>query len=423
MRSLPYAGGGVRRYPWPVIALHVLVTAHGVALGVIFPFISVILADFGFSPGEIGFISSLGAVGFTIAVPAWGHLADVRLGRPRTLQLCGLAGGAAIVALLLPLPPLLIVVMFLLFWIFESSWQPLSDAITVNALRGRDYARVRLWTSLGFAVAAIAAGQIYDRLGYSAAFVLLGGAALVMVIAASALPDVARADLSAHRRAAGQDEAAAGETPRGRRPTFSFGSSGVAMQVAPKLGLVLLASGLLHFGIISGFTFLSLRIEALGGTPGDIALASGVSAATEVPAMLVMGAVAARVGLRAVFTVSALLYAGCLLSWTVMDVPLAIVASRIVTGVAFSGVVVGVVMTIAVLLPADLQATGQALFQTTAFGVAAVIANVVGGLLYESFGHAVLFGLGAVLAVAAAAVGWLAFPHAYRRGAVRPSSA
>jgi MFS family permease len=104
-------------------------------------------------------------------------------------------------------------------------------------------------------------------------------------------------------------------------------------------------------------------------------------------------------------------------------VPLAIVASRIVTGVAFSGVVVGVVMTIAVLLPADLQATGQALFQTTAFGVAAVIANVVGGLLYESFGHAVLFGLGAVLAVAAAAVGWLAFPHAYRRGAVRPSSA
>jgi PPP family 3-phenylpropionic acid transporter len=412
VQSLPYASWA-RRYPWPVIALHVLVTSLGVALGVIFPFISVILADFGFSPSEIGFISSLGAVGFTIAVPVWGHLADVRFGRPRTLQLCALAGGAAIVALLLPLSPLLIVVMFLLFWIFESSWQPLADAITVNALRGRDYARVRLFTSLGFAVAAILAGQIYDRTGYTSAFVLLGAAALVMVVAASALPDVARADLDAHRRAS--DAGTSGRRDAGSRRTFSFGSSGVALRVAPKLGLVLLASGMLHIGIISGFTFLSLRIEELGGSPGDIALASGVSAATEVPAMLVMGAVAARFGLRAIFTVSALLYAGCMLSWTIIDVPLAIVASRFVTGIAFSGVVVGVVMTIAVLLPAELQATGQALFQTTAFGVAAVIANVIGGLLYESAGHVALFGMGSVLAVGAAIVGWLAFPPATSR--------
>lgn len=396
-----------------MIALHVLVTALGVALGVLYPFISVILAAFGFSPGEIGLISSLGAVGFTIAVPAWGHLADVRFGRPRTLQLCGVAGGLAVVALLLPWPPLLIVVFFLLFWVFESAWQPLTDAITVNALRGRDYARVRLFTSLGFSVAAVLAGQLYDRTGYASAFILFGAAAAVIVVAASALPDVARADLDAHRGAS---------DPR-RRRTFSTGSSGVALRVAPKLGLVLLASGLLHFGIISGFTFLSLRIEALGGSPGDIALASGVSAGTEVPAMLVMGAVAARVGLRAIFTTSALLYAGCLAAWTVIDVPLAIVATRVVTGVAFSGVVVGVVMTIAVLLPAELQATGQALFQTTAFGVAAVIANVVGGVLYESVGHVALFGLGAVLAVVAALVGWLAFPAAAGRpGDVRPST-
>lgn len=402
------------------MALHVLVAALGVALGVIFPFISVILADFGFSATEIGFISSLGAVGFTIAVPAWGHLADVRFGRPRTLQLCALTGGAAMLALLLPVPPPLIVVLFLLFWIFESSWQPLVDAITVNALRGRDYARVRLFTSLGFAVSAILAGQLYDRFGYALAFVLLAAAALVMTVAAAALPDVARADLDAHRRTAGRSGAiqpGAGRELRDRGPrrTFSFGSSGVALRVAPKLGLVLLASGLLHVGIISGFTFLSLRIEALGGTPGDIALASGISAGTEVPAMLLMGAVATRVGLRSIFTVSALLYAACLVAWTIIDVPLAIVASRVVTGVAFSGVVIGVVMTIAVLLPAELQATGQALFQTTAFGIAAVIANIIGGLLYESAGHVALFGMGAALAVAAAIVGWLAFPPAAPR--------
>ena len=392
-----------------VIALHVLVTSLGVALGVLYPFISVILAELGFSAGAIGLIASAGAVGFTIAVPAWGHLADVRMGRPRTLQLCALGSAAAIAALLLPWPPLVVVLLFWLFWIFESAWQPLADAVTVNAIRGRDYARVRLFTSLGFAVAAVASGQLYDRTGYAPAFALFAGAAVVMAVAAAFLPDVGRADLAAHRRRVTAAEGPASSAER--RWTWRLGSAGVALRVAPRLAAVLVASALLHFGIISGFTFLALRIVALGGSPSDIALASGLSAATEIPAMLVLGAIAPRVGLRAIFTFSAALYAGCLLSWTVIEVPSLIVATRVLTGIAFSGVVVGVVMTIAVLLPADLQATGQALFQTSSFGVAAIVANVVGGLLYQAFGHAAVFGLGAVLAVAAAVIGWLAFPR------------
>ena len=40
-------------------------------------------------------------------------------------------------ALLLPRPALVIAGLFAVFWIFESSWQPLADAITVNALRSR----------------------------------------------------------------------------------------------------------------------------------------------------------------------------------------------------------------------------------------------------------------------------------------------
>ena len=419
------------RYHARVLALHVVVTSLGVALGVLYPFVSVILAGRGFSPGEIGLISSLGAIGFTIAVPAWGHLADVRLGRPRTLQVCAVGAGLAVAALIAPWPPLIVVLLLITFWVFESSWQPLADAITVNALRGRDYARVRLFTSLGFAVATILAGFLYDRTGYTPAFVLFAGATVVMLIGTSFLPDVGRADLAAHRRRAAQAEAskaqaqvqaAASETAIGDGPTsaaplappaprtWRFGSAGVALKVAPKLGLVLAASALLHVGIISGFTFLPLRIVALGGSPSDIALSAGLSAGTEIPAMLLMGVAARRFGLRAVFTTSALLYGACFASWTVIEVPLVIVATRMVTGLAFSGVVIGVVMTIARLLPADLQATGQALFQTSAFGVAAIIANIVGGILYQVYGHVAVFGMGAILAVVSGAIGWLAFP-------------
>ena len=46
-----------------------------------------------------------------------------------------------------------------------------------------------------------------------------------------------------------------------------------------------------------------------------------------------------------------------------------------------------------------------------AFGAAAVVANVLGGILYATIGHEAVFGLGAVLAVIAAAVGWVAIPR------------
>jgi PPP family 3-phenylpropionic acid transporter len=392
-----------------VIALLVVVAAVGVTLGVFYPFASVILASFGFSPGEIGLITSAGAVGFTVAVPAWGHLADVRFGRPRTLQICALGAAAVIGMLLLPVPIALVVVAFVAFPIFESAWQPLADALTVNAVRSRDYARVRTLTSLGFAVAAIAAGFVYDATGYQTAFVLFVAGSLVMAVAAAFVRDTGRADLARHRAATPGDPASRDRGER-RRLAIGLGSSGVALRVQPRLVLVLVAAGLVHIGIISGFTFLPLRIEALGGSPSDVALSSGLSAAAEIPTMLVLGGLAARFGLRAVFVSSALLYAACLASWTVLDAPQAIVGTRIVTGVAFSGILVGVVLTIATLLPSDLQATGQALFQTTAFGIGAIVANVVGGLLYELGGAVALFGVGAVLAVAAALVGWIAFP-------------
>ena len=383
-----------------VIALRFLVLAVGAALGVFYPFLAVVLKGFGFSAGEIGAIASIGAVGFTIAVPAWGHLADVRLGRPRTLQVCGIGAGLGVVALLLPWPGFAIAVLFAIFWVFESSWQPLADAITVNALRGRDYGRIRLLTSLSFSVASILAGFLYNETGYGAAFVVFGLAALALTIAAAFVPDVPRADLSAHRG------------PAGTPPPWRIGSSGVALRVAPRLALVLGAVTLLFVGVIGGFTFLPLRLEALGGSPSDIALSSGGAAAAEIPTMLVAAHVARRIGLRGLFVGSALLYAVCLSAWALSEIPLAIIGTRAISGIGFAGVIVSVVLTIAALLPAELQATGQSLFQTTAFGIAAIVANVVGGILYDSLGHVAVFGLAAVMALGSAALGWFAFPTA-----------
>jgi MFS family permease len=144
--------------------------------------------------------------------------------------------------------------------------------------------------------------------------------------------------------------------------------------------------------------FLSLRIVQLGGTPGDIALSSAVASLAEIPAALVAGRIAARVGLRGLFIGSTLLYAAALGSWVVIDSVGLIIATRALTGVAFAGLFVAIVLTIQSTLPNRLQGSGQSLFQAVAFGATAVVANIVGWFVFEAIGPGVLFALSAVLA-------------------------
>jgi PPP family 3-phenylpropionic acid transporter len=217
---------------------------------------------------------------------------------------------------------------------------------------------------------------------------------VLLGLAALRAPDVDRADL----------ERVTGGHVRG-------GSFGTALRIQPRLWPVLATLLLVHVGIIAGFTYLPLRLVELGGGPSDVALLAGVSAFAEIPAMLVVGSIAARIGIRGLIAASILVYAACFAAWTVLDSPVAIIASRIATGFSFAGLWVGSVLTMAVLLPPRLQATGQGLYQLVGFGLGAVIANIGGGIVYGAFGSEVLFGIATVIALVAAILAYAFFPR------------
>ncbi len=377
-------------------ALRAVFLLNGAALGVFYPFIAVILADRGVPPAGIGLITAASSAAFSLAVPLWGHVADVILGRRRALAVAAVGGGVFVLLAGAPVPLVLMTLGFVGFSLFESAWGPLGDALAVNAItnHGREYGRIRLISSLGFAIVATLAGFVYDVTGYGPSFVACAVLAGLLAVAALYAPDVARADL-----------AAVGGAPR------RGGSFAVAVRIQPRLRLVLLALLLVHIGIIAGFTYLPLRLLELGGGPSDVALLAGVSAFAEIPAMLVVGAIAARIGIRGLIAGSIFLYAACFASWVVIESPALIIATRVVTGFSFAGLWVGSVLTMAVLLPPRLQATGQGLYQLTGFGVAAIIANVFGGLLYGSLGSGVVFAIAAALACVAAVIAFAVFPR------------
>ena len=379
--------------------LRSLFLAVGAALGTFYPFLVVILQERGLDAAAIGAVTAASSVAFAVAVPFWGHLGDVTLGRVRALQVGAVASAAVVVLFGLPFPALVAAGLVVAFSLFESSFAPLSDALAMAGVRDRDrdYPRIRMLTSLSFAVASVTCGFLYERAGYGSVSLLFAMCAAWIVLSVARVPDAPRARLHPPPGKAGS---------RGPR----LGSVGAAFAIQPRLPLVLAAIGLIHIGILSGFTFLPLRLVALGGGPEAVAFSAGLAALAEVPAMFFAGAIAARIGLRGLFSVACILYAVMLATWMVLDSPLLIIATRVPTGFAFAGVAIGSALTLGALLPVELQATGQALLQTVAFGIAAVIANLGGGILYANAGPAPLFAVGAVAAVAAAVLGWLVFP-------------
>ena len=182
-------------------ALRALFLAVGGAVGVVYPFVAVILLGRGFDVVGVGVVTALSALAFTASVPVWGHVADVMLGRPRALQVSAIGGGLALAVTLLPVPPIVVAICFIAFSASESAFAPLSDALAVNGVQDarRDYARIRLMSSLSFAVATIAAGFVYDQTGYAPMPILFALAAAVVVLSAAFLPDVERADLRVTR--------------------------------------------------------------------------------------------------------------------------------------------------------------------------------------------------------------------------------
>ena len=296
------------------------------------------------------------SVAFLLSISGWGHLGDVVLGRARALRVAILGAAALLAVFGLPLPALVIGVAYVAYAACFGAVGPLSDAIAVNAMRdpGREYGRVRGLSSASFAVTTVGLGMLYGAITYAPAPLLFIALAIAIAVLAGRLPDVGKATLAASRRG---------------------GAIREVLHLEPRLPRIMLAVGLVHVAVITGFTFLSLRIVALGGGPFEVGASSAVAALAEVGAMVAASRLVPRVGVRTVFSVSAVLYVIALVLWIVLGSPWAIIASRLISGAGYSGLWIATVTTVRQLLPTRLQGSGQALISMTANGAAACSAG------------------------------------------------
>ena len=374
--------------PGRAVGLVVLLfIVNGLANAVFTPFAPAILVERGVSPTWLGVMGALVSVVYVGLAGAWGHLADVLLGRGRALALAIGLAAALLAVFMLPLPLVGIGLTYMAFSTVYGVLFPLQDALAVNTLPdpGRQYGQVRALQSGAFAVGSLLAGAIFERLGYGAAVPVFIVLALPVIVVALVIPDAERARLSARRRGGAMRE---------------------ALALQPRLPRVLLALGLANVGVFAMLTFLPLLIDRLGGRSGDIGLAVAVTAAVEVAALPIVSRLLVRFGARAVVTLGSGLLAAVFAGLALAPSPEVVIVVAVLYGVAWSAMWAGAVTTMGLLLPPALQGSGQGLLSLATAGVSSFVANVLGGVLWSGLGPLALFGLAAGCAAVGAATAW-----------------
>jgi MFS transporter, PPP family, 3-phenylpropionic acid transporter len=379
-------------------ALRVLYLSIGAWIASIAPFTAVILQSRGLDTATIGLLSALAALAAMVVAPAWGHLADVLVGRVIAFRIGLLVGTLAAVALWLPLPNAALAAIVASFVVFPVMFLALGDALAVDALPApeRQYGAVRALASFSFAVGVIVAGFVYNQAGYAAAPLVALVLATVLFLVVGRVPDRTRDPLVRSTAARHGGPAAAGR----------FGSISRALAVQPRLWVVLAVLTLSYTGLMGAVIFVGIRIVDLGGQPSDVALSFGVAAFAEVPGLVLAGWIGRRIGIRWLVLLALIVYGACIESWGLLPTPIGIIATRLVTGVCFGALAAAQVLIVARLLPAALQATGQTLMQAATFAIGNAAGALLGGVLYGVVGPGAFFGIAGLLAVLGGLGAW-----------------
>jgi PPP family 3-phenylpropionic acid transporter len=366
----------------------------GVAEAAILPFIPILLWDRGLSAAQIGVALAIAALAGFVATPLWGYVGDRLLGAERTLAVSAVAAALASAPLALADSFAGLTLAVVAVTAARCPMASLTDAIALERLGDAraDYGRLRLWMSVGWAIAACVWGLLLQTGSLDLLPLVYGGSAAVVAIAS----------LLVGGRSALHERAARGSRRAMVRDLATF-----------------LASLLLLFAAFSAtFSFVNVRIDELGGGLFVIGVAAALQAVAEVPVMRATPWLSTVIGHRVLYVAGAAFLAIAFAAWGFLQDPLPIALVKLVVGIGFALAYVGSVVIVDDLVPPGLRGTGQGLARAVCFGLAPILGSLAGGAIYDFAGPRTLFLASSGAAVVAGACTWAIAARGVRRGQV-----
>ncbi len=360
---------GQRRYP---IHLAFFLIAYYCTNCMYQSFITLYYGAVRLSSAQIGTINAVVALVSIAAQPVWGTVGDRTKDRRLLIALLAVASAAAMYSFRLfsAYAPLLLIAG--LFSCFYTSLQPMGDSIILRELNRLEmpFGPFRLAGGLAYGLAGLFLGRVLRRPGQEPLIpVYVALMCLLTALSTLSLPAVA-----------------GGQSSAGRKLHFS---ELFRMRELMRL-LLFMAPIQMTMGYF--YTFFSPYYMSLpGATSTQLGLCYFITAASEIPFLLVSDRLFERFGAGRLMCVSAAtLCARWLIMGTTRNLSV-IIASQLLHGWGFIVMTVCMAKYISQTVPEALQASGQMLLAIVSFGVARAAGNLGGGLLAECIGRQQVF--------------------------------
>ncbi len=358
------------------------------AVGALIPYLALYLQSISFTPVQIGALMALLAVSRIIAPNLWSWVSDLRRQRMRLVRLTTLAATIAFAGTLMDTGFGWMAAVVLLFAFFWDACLPQMEAATLNHLRGQrpQYARIRLWGSVGFILTAVGMGIVLERAGtwwlLPSMLVLLASVCLATLL----VPEAPREPVVA---------AAGPSLPR------------LFLQT-PVLGF-LAACLLMHASHGPYYTFYSIYLEESGYTRDMIGMLWAFGVLCEIGVFLLMPRLHARINLQRILLLSfAVAVARWLLIGHFPQRLAVLLLAQVLHGATFGAYHAAAIELVYRFFVGRYQVRGQAIYGSVGFGLGGTVGSLYSGFAWARLGSTHTFELAALLAGLAFLLAWVA---------------
>lgn len=344
----------------------------------------------GFSDAQVGLISGVQQVNILLVLPVWGFLAD-RFGRKKMLLLAMMATLILFYGFLFQRLFLPVLFFTFLITLFYSPLSSLLDTIALDYHQqtGRSsYGNIRLWGSMGWAVASIAVGS----------FLVMDNIWLIFPIASLILLSAWLILRLAYKPLIIKDHLA----------SLKMTHLGQLIVADKRLLVFLIIIAL--YGISSAPIqyYINMYYNEIGATYRHLGLAYAVQAMSELPFFFFGNAIVQKIGARRLMVITMLVTMLRMLAYSETSNPWIAIAIGSSHGICLALFMVSVVSYVHRFIPQEWRATGQSFIYACYFGAGLAMGNAWIGYISEKItvkkAMAVEAGLTLMLVIAVIAV-------------------
>lgn len=365
-------------------------------LGAFSPYFTLYLRSLSFSAWDIGVLMSLMQVMRMVAPNIWGWLAG-RMGA--VTPIVRLAGAMSTVGFALFFFTQSFAGVFVgmaLMSFFWSAALPLVETLTLAHLdkAPQRYGSIRLWGSVGFIVAVLAAGRILNVLPIFAIVPIACATLFGTFLCALLIPEAAR-------------------------PALHVSASALRdILRRPEVRGLLLACFFMSAAHAALYVFYSIYLVTSGYDTATVGGLWTLGVLSEIVMFLNMARLQRRFALRSimVFALLSAVVRFATIGWGVQSL-LLLIGAQILHGVTFGAYHAAAVAVIGRWFSGPHQARGQALYGSISFGAGGLLGALVSGYVWDIAGPPVVYTISAGFAAA----GCVALCAGWRVSPVRPA--